>query len=71
LDLSANTTLSKVTCGNNQIATLDIRSSPEIYRLDVRNMPSLYRVCKGTVHEYFEFISEGSPNAYLSTDCGN
>ena len=79
LDLSNQIELHHLECGSNQFTSLDISNNSKLGTvyigylcLVLDNMPSLQEVCVWTMPfppEGLSVSTQGSPNAYFTTDC--
>jgi hypothetical protein len=83
LDVTTNTDLAILYCGDNELLTLDISNNTHLgdvpgdwnwssFHLDLSNMPNLGKVCVWTKPfptDGIEVNTEGSPNVYFSELC--
>jgi hypothetical protein len=69
LILPNNSPLNYVSCDYNLFVTLDLTNITQSIDLSIRFMPTLKKVCVNEMP--FRLDTDGSSNAFLTTDCNN
>ncbi|MGW8315918.1 MAG: T9SS type A sorting domain-containing protein, partial [Bacteroidales bacterium] len=76
LDLSNNSLLKVLECGNNPLLSLDVSANSELYYLKINDMPELEQVCVYSdplpwmcCDMMTGIDTTGSPNVFINTEC--